>query len=122
MLLDIGIEAGKVVQSMNDVKKIVVEQDKAVEDTGFIFNDIYKSINNILKLIELGKGNINHIDSSKDGLINMINNVSDVSKDTSSGTQEVSAAVQESINSMNMIADIVERLNNMIHDLKNIQE
>ncbi|KEH99093.1 chemotaxis protein [Clostridium botulinum C/D str. BKT12695] len=122
MLLDIGMEADRVVKSMNDVKEIVIEQDKAVEDTGFIFNDIYKSINNILKLIELGKGNISYIDDSRDSLINMMKNVSDVSQNTSSGTQEVSAAVQESINSMNMISDIVERLNNMIHDLKNIQE
>ncbi|KGM94398.1 chemotaxis protein [Clostridium botulinum] len=120
LLLDIGTEANNVVESMDGVRIIVEQQDEAVKNTGIIFHDIYKSIKNIIKLIELNKENMNSIDNKKGNLLSLIKNVSDVSENTSAGTQQVNASVQESIQSMEKISDIVQRLNNMIIDLKHI--
>ncbi|EET89545.1 methyl-accepting chemotaxis sensory transducer [Clostridium carboxidivorans P7] len=122
LINEIENESQNIVNFMKEVKSIVEVQNDAVDNTGSIFNDIYNSINNILTSVESNKDNVFYIDKNKNELVKLINNVSEISKNTSTGAEEVNSTIKQTAASMEKVSDVVNKLNKMIAELKNMNE
>lgn len=108
------------VDSIIETKNIAQEQDKAVEDTKNIFNDISGSIGNLIKKAsEVTESSI-AMNEKKEKMIAMIENLSAISQQTAASTQQVSAATEEQTASIQEVAGFAEELNRLSNELMDI--
>jgi len=89
------------VQSMDNAKIIVEEQNIAVEQTKDIFAEIISAINTLTLKLEEVKSSTNEMENSKANIVQEIENISAVSEETSASTEEVSASAEEISATMN---------------------
>ena len=103
------------VKAMEQAQSIVTEQDKTVEDTNIIFNDIYSSIINLIQKVENIKEKVEKINNQKEEVVSQIQNISSVSEETAASSEEVSASTEE-------INATMEEFNNYVMGLQNLSE
>lgn len=103
------------VKAMVQAQSIVTEQDKTVEDTNIIFNDIYSSISNLIQKVENIKEKVEKINNQKEEVVSQIQNISSVSEETAASSEEVSASTEE-------INATMEEFNNYVMGLQNLSE
>ncbi|EQB89547.1 methyl-accepting chemotaxis protein [Clostridium punense] len=103
------------VKAMEQAQNIVTEQDKTVEDTNIIFNDIYSSISNLIQKVENIKEKVEKINNQKEEVVSQIQNISSVSEETAASSEEVSASTEE-------INATMEEFNNYVMGLQNLSE
>lgn len=103
------------VKAMGQAQSIVTEQDKTVEDTNVIFNDIYSSISNLIQKVENIKEKVEKINNQKEEVVSQIQNISSVSEETAASSEEVSASTEE-------INATMEEFNNYVMGLQNLSE
>ena len=88
-------KSGMAVQSMEEAKFIVLEQNQAVSNTKDIFNKILESIASLMKEIKLIQSSIVETNKGKEEIVTRMQNISAVSEESSASAEEVSATTQE---------------------------
>jgi methyl-accepting chemotaxis protein len=83
------------VQAMEQAKNIVSEQDKAVEETNVIFDDIYSAINNLIVMVQGIKEKVQNINGQKDEVTQQIESIASISQEAASSSEEVSASTEQ---------------------------
>ena len=108
------------VDTMNEVKVIVMEQERSVEHTQGKFVAISEAIDSVKDIIQ----NLNHsaelMEKNKDNVIELIQNLSAVSEENAAGTEQASAAMEEQAATIEEIADSGESLASIAQELRNL--
>lgn len=111
----IQVKAKTAVQAMGQAEVILIEQDKAVEETNAVFDDIYSAINNLITMVHSIKNQIQNISSQKEEVISQIENISAVSQEAASSSEEVSASTEE-------ISSTMDEFNGYVMNLQGLAE
>ncbi len=113
------------VNAMQQAKIIVIDQDKTVEETTEIFNEIYSSISNLMNMVHSIKEQVSNIDNQKDEVRRQIQSISSTSEETAAASQEVSASAEEINATMDEfnkyvigLHDLAEKLNDELCKFK----
>jgi methyl-accepting chemotaxis protein len=108
----------KAVQSMEDAKSIVVEQNQAVLETKDIFNRILEAIGEMLREIKLIQTSIIETNKGKQEIVARMQNISAVSEESSASAEEVSATTEEVTAAMSEFANSAIELQELSKNLE----
>jgi methyl-accepting chemotaxis protein len=122
---NIKTKSGMAVQTIEDAKSIVTEQNEAVTDTRDIFNKILESINELMNEIKLIQTSIVETNKGKLEIVSRMQSISAVSEESSASaeevsatTQQVTAAMNEFTNSAAGLQELSEKLEEQINKFK----
>jgi methyl-accepting chemotaxis protein len=101
------------VQSMEEAKSTVLEQNQAVSNTKDIFNRILVSIEDLMKEMKLIQTSIVETNKGKEEIVTRMQNISAVSEESSASAEEVSATTEEISAVMNEFANSSEELQDL---------
>jgi methyl-accepting chemotaxis protein len=125
IIKNIQIKSSNAVETMKEVNQISDKQTSAIKSTGQIFNDIFKSLTELMPKIEEVKESSIEMEESKDDIIKSITAVSAVIEETSASAEEVAASTQqqtafivELMESVKDSKDNAEKLNKAINRFK----
>ncbi len=117
IISELSRKAGFAVETMNDVSKIVMEQERSVEDTNSQFEGIAEAIENTKEVI----GKINemqhNIEQQKETVLEMLENLSSISEENAASTQEAAASIQEQTASIGQISGATGQMALIAEDL-----
>lgn len=103
-------KASAAVLSMEESKTILVEQDKAVDETRDIFGKILYSIKELVKEIQLIQQAALNANEGKNEIVSRMHNMSAVSEESSASAEEVSATSEEIAATMDEFTNSAEEL------------
>ena len=112
------VQSNKTVKIMQDVKDAVTEQDAKIQETKVIFGGVRDGVQKSLTEINgISDGSV-ELDSSREKIVDVIENLSAVSEENAAATEETMASIQEltsmmlelatSANKLNELADLLE--------------
>ncbi len=113
ILKEIQSNSTVAVTSIGEAKKIVDEQNSAVENTRKIFSDISSSILDLMDKVSNVTNSSIAMNNKKENIIIMIENLSAISQETAASTEEVSAATEEQTASIQQVAGHANGLNDL---------
>lgn len=106
-----------VVHTMGDVINISESQSKSVKKT----HEIFLEIDNAIRKIQVSMDNLNNsnraVDGKKNDIINLMGNLSEVSENNASATQELSASIEEQTAGIEQTANTSGNLTNLAIEL-----
>ncbi|MDD3225128.1 MAG: methyl-accepting chemotaxis protein [Clostridium sp.] len=106
------------VDSMAISEKIVIEQNKSVEETRAIFNKISSTIKSLIeKMNDIGNHS-SEMMKKKDEIVTIMGNIAAASEEFSASTEEVSASTEEQLSSTEMMKEHANDLEKLAEDLK----
>lgn len=106
------------VGTMNEVKEIVKTQVDSVGKTNEKFEGIAGAIESITILIARANEFGHEMESKKNEMISVIQNLSAISEENAAGTEEASASVEEQASSMEEIASASESLAQLADEMR----
>lgn len=106
------------VSSMVEAKEVVNKQMEAVESTKKIFNDISKSIGNLINKVSNVATSSITMNDKKENIIAMIEDLSAIFEETAASTEEISASTEEQSASMEEVANLTGRLTTLAKNLQ----
>ncbi|MCT4620637.1 MAG: methyl-accepting chemotaxis protein [Marinisporobacter sp.] len=118
LMKNIQQNSGKAVNTMDEVKGIVKEQNGSIEETDHIFQDTIGSMKNLIEKINQVAEHAENMKKSKDEIIDAITNISAVTEETSASTEEVSASTEEQLASVEEISSHAQSLSSVAVELK----
>lgn len=107
----------KAVKSMEFSKKIALEQNHIVNETGDIFKQLSDTIKQLAESITTIETLNNDMNIKKDSIVSMIGAIQVTAEEISAVSQETSASSQEILFSVNRLKDHSEILNNLSEEL-----
>lgn len=118
IITDIVKKSDITTSSMSESIRMLAEQDKSVENTKDIFNEIVKSIKSLTDSIEQIKNSINSMNSGKQIVMNGIEVIADKSQEVTSMSEEVTASTEEVNSTMTELTEYTDNLNLIAEELK----
>ena len=103
---------------MRETVNMLIEQDKSIENTKIIFNQIVDSINSLLEAIKQIDRLTNNMDKDKNNVVEEIENISNISQDVASVSEEVTASAEEVTSTMDELTQYADKLNDIAEKLK----
>lgn len=103
-----------------DSNKINAEVNENMEQSNKLFLMIENSIKDMLTNVNILTKKINQVESNKNSVIQVIKNISDISQESSAGSQQLAASVEEQNNSIENISENMQELKNIHVELNNI--
>lgn len=108
------------VNTMNDVKDFVSDQDQSVKLTELKF----ESISEASELVKISVDKLNNsgelMNESKNNIVGFIQNLAAISEENAAGTEEVSASMEEQLATIIEIANSGEDLSGIADELKTL--
>ncbi|WP_341876728.1 methyl-accepting chemotaxis protein [Defluviitalea saccharophila] len=117
---DLTSKIERAVATMHQMSAIVEDQTLSVEETNQKFHGIAEAIENTKKVIDILNESDKMMESKKDVIIEIIENLSAISQENAAGTEEASASVEEQTASMEQIANASENLMRLAEDMNQI--
>ncbi len=114
---DLKAKTEKAVSTMMEMSKVVTEQAQSVEDTKNKFEGIAGAIEKTKQVIDILNKSGEIMESKKDAIICIIENLSAISQENAAGTEEASASVEEQTASMEEIASASEELAKLAEEM-----
>lgn len=108
------------VDTMNEINEVNISQTRSVNLTNERFEGIARSIEGINQLIVHIRKSGAEMDSKKDEITTLIQNLAAISEENAAGTEEASASVQEQTASIEEIANESQKLSSLANDLQAI--
>ena len=115
---DLSGKTEKAVKTMERVGHLVVAQTESVENTNKRFEGISGAIETIREIISTLNQSAAEMETKKDEMIDIIQNLSAISEENAAGTQQASASVEEQTASMAEIANASEALAKLAEELQ----
>ncbi|HHY14091.1 MAG TPA: hypothetical protein GX526_05560 [Thermoanaerobacterales bacterium] len=106
------------VETMESVGAIVRAQNESVDMTNNQFNGIAKAIENMQNSLEDFNKSMDKIETSKDGTLNVIQNLSAIAQENAAGTEEASASVEEQTAATEQISDASSALAELSEEMQ----
>ncbi|MBS4537619.1 Cache 3/Cache 2 fusion domain-containing protein [Clostridium sp. D2Q-11] len=106
------------VNKMEEVNKLMNSQSESVKFTNTKFEGIDNAIEKMKIVIKNINQSGNDMESKKDEIINIIENLSAISEENAASTEEVSASVEEQTASMEELANASEALSKIANEMK----
>ncbi len=106
--------------NMNIGENLIIEVDKAMEQTDKTFTSIEHSIDNTLIKITQLTENISKVDKDKNEIVNSIESVSAVSEQSAAATEEVFASMDQQGVVMNSISNTSKELEDIANSLEEV--
>ncbi|APM41018.1 methyl-accepting chemotaxis protein [Clostridium kluyveri] len=103
-----------------DSNKINSEVTENMEQSNKLFLIIENSINDMLTNVDILTEKINRVELNKNSVIQAIKNISDISQESSAGSQQLAASVEEQNNSIEAINENMQELKNIYVELNDI--
>lgn len=107
------------VTSINEVQKVVTEQNDSVNSTNVVFEGISHEIDKLESIIKELSQSGQIMVEKKNEIIGIIESLSAISEENAAGTEEVSASIQEQTATMTEIASISDILIKVTQEMKN---
>lgn len=117
IIQELSSKIGGAVTEMENVKTITESQSNSVNLTNERFIGIANAIEEIRELTAIIDESERKMDSKKDQVIQVIQNLSAISQENAAGTEEASASVEEQTASMMEIANASEALANLASEM-----
>lgn len=117
LMQSIENESHLAIESMEMVKKVSQEQNKAVDETNTAFNDIAAGIISIIDKINEVNESMNKMQEDKDQVLSSIENISSISQQTAASSQQVAATTEHQLKSFDNMRKSVEDLNELAKQL-----
>ncbi|HJV45516.1 MAG TPA: methyl-accepting chemotaxis protein, partial [Bacillota bacterium] len=114
----IGQGSNQAVQAMEEINKIVVNQNHSIEKTETIFNRTATALGNLVNKIDKVSSHSKDMNKSKEEIIDAIANISAITEETSASTEQVSASVQEQLITIEEITNHSQSLQGISNILK----
>lgn len=112
------LQSNKTVKFMEDVRSAVAEQDEKIQETKEIFGGVRDGVKKSLTEITGISDESTELDSSRELIVDVIDNLSAVSQENAAATEETMASIEEltsmmlelaaSANKLNELADLLE--------------
>ncbi|WP_159102299.1 methyl-accepting chemotaxis protein [Caldalkalibacillus mannanilyticus] len=113
VIQDLTDKTGHAVNTIQEVNEIVTSQTTSVDTTNEKFEGIANSIERIKEIItDLNRSGSN-METKKDEMIQIIQNLSAISEENAAGTEQAAASVQEQTDSVAEIANASETLSDL---------
>lgn len=113
-MLDQSSEAVRTVEASRRIDSEEFEAAKTTEET---FNRIFERLDTLLGSIGQIKSENHQIEIDSEALIDVMNNVSSITEETSAASQQVSASTEEQLASMEEITSQTEHLRESVENL-----
>jgi methyl-accepting chemotaxis protein len=110
-------QSGKAVVTVENNRKVEIEEYEAVKETEATFNKIFEILEELLRSIDEIKNQNNDIESDSAVLLDVMSNVSAITQQTSAASEQVSAATEEQLASMEEIASQTDHLRQSVENL-----
>ena len=104
---------------MEQVRKIVDEQQKKLEETGRQFEEVQKGISRSREETKDIKKLTTVCDEARVGVVDVISNLSAISEENAASTQETTASMEELNATINLLADSAGNLEELATSLQN---
>lgn len=118
IIAKIQTDSGEVVKEMNTVREEVTRGKTLSSSAGTLFDTIYKAINSQTESIEDISGRIAKASGNIDHLVSITCKISEISTNNTHETQNISAASEEQLASMEEIDMAVGKLREMAETLR----
>ncbi len=103
-------DSDKAVATMEEVKKIMVQQSEYVKETGEIFGQVREGIDQTVSGINEISNRTSQMDSSRQSVVDVVENLSAIAEENAASTEETSASVTI-VN--DLMGDISQAANNV---------
>ncbi len=107
------------VNKMQEVGRIVAEQDVQTQLTREKFNEIEEAVENSKSIVDTIHSTSKSIEDKNDQIINIIQNLSAIAQENASTTEEVSASVETQTNAINDVSSASVNLAEIANELQN---
>lgn len=115
---DLTSKTGYAVNTILEVVKVVGSQNETVEMTNNKFQGIADAIELVKESIESIRNAGIEMEERKDGIIDVIQNLSAISEENAAGTEEASASVEEQTASIEEISNASEELSRLAEKMQ----
>ncbi len=115
---ELAVQTEKAVESMEIVSDNTKKQTKSVENTNKKFEGISIAIDEMQKVIQTLNESGKDMESKKNEIIAVIDNLSAISQENAAGTEETVAAVEEQTASISELANASESLAKLAEDMQ----
>lgn len=115
---ELKVNSETAVKTMDDVLKIIKEQEDSVQITENKFDSIAESIDEVRKILKVLNESSSKMIINKNKIIELTQNLSAISEENAAGTEEASAAIEEQSATINEIAGSGEKLQMIAEKLK----
>ena len=120
IIAELAKKAELAVEAMSGVGKIVAEQERSVDDTNRQFEGIAEAIENTKSII----GQINemqkNIESKKEVVMEMLENLSSISEENAASTEEASASIEQQTTLIGEVSNASAQLATIAQDLTSL--
>ena len=106
--------------SMNEGVEKVEEGLKVIENVGRLFNEITEGINQSSKQMAELSASTEHIDNNAQGTNKLMIDMSELAKTTTTNTENIAAASEEQLATMDEVANSIAKLNSLSHQLEEL--
>lgn len=114
-------DSEKAVKTMDEVKAIMEQQSENVSKAGIVFSQVETGIADSINGIAQIADRTNRLNSTRSGIVDVVQNLTAIAEENAASTQETSAAVNEVANVMQEISDHAVELQDIASTLeKNI--
>ncbi|GKU77789.1 methyl-accepting chemotaxis protein [Paenibacillus sp. L3-i20] len=118
IISNVNNQVGAAVQAIGTSRELFVDQETAVRETEFIFNDIMVSVNSQMDMTNQVDGHIQLMVEKRDELTDVFTNISAITEENAAITQDVSAAAEEQLATIDNIAGYLTQLQGLSKDLE----
>lgn len=108
------------VETMDELKKVTVQQNESVESTQVQFDAIARGINGLNEELVKIDRDVERMISLKENIVDAMTGISASTEETSASTEEVSAATEQQLAGMTEINEQTARLNSLAKELEDI--
>lgn len=104
-------DAAKSVETMENVKGVIKQQDEYVKNTEDSFKDVASGIAQSINGIQTLSAATKQLNEARVRVVDVVQNLTAIAEENAAGTEETSASVTEVGNTMNDVADEANHLN-----------
>lgn len=113
------IDSEKAVGTMNNVKKIMEEQNRKVESTDQAFSKVKDGITTSIKSVDEIREKTSKLNEARGNVIDIVQSLTAIAEENAASTEETSASVSEVSGIITDIADNAKHMKSVANDLKN---
>lgn len=118
IITEIDKKSDVFLNNMESTMEVLNDQDKSVDSTKNIFNEIANSIEPLVNAIKAISSLTVNMGNDKNNVIKEIEDISNISEDVASVSEEVTASSEEVTATMENLTGYVDKLNNIAGELK----
>lgn len=119
LINEIQVDVDKVVKEMKNTENIVMDQEKAVEQTAEVFNNVLKAVETITKDTKQAAEACEILNKSSLLVGENIENISSITQENAAATEEVAASTEEQTAALQQLAASAEQLADISIELQN---